>query len=153
MLKKIFIALALCYAIFIAFGVLAEGQNLDPKNIGQLIVSITSYDKDGKILARGTGFFKSSIEGELITSLSNLPAEAVRTEIKAFDGNAYEIKRRFGEYGGTNIVQLLVDEPKLKNHVYSSISNPEINERVAIISANSSSKPVITEGTIQAIED
>jgi TonB family protein len=153
MLKKIFITFIFYALTFATFSMATRAQSLDLKNLRQSVVSVISYDKDGKILARGTGFIMNPL-AQVLTSLSNLPAEAVRTEIRTLDGKSYEMTRRMAEYKAINAVRLVVNFPKdgIKPIRYSG-SNPEVGDRVALVSVNSSSEAIITEGTITAIED
>src|SRR5215470_7918413 len=77
------------------------------KRIQPAIVTIITYDADGKILTQGTGFFISK-GGDLITNYHVI--KGCRSAIiKTYTGSTYPIKRIVAEDRSCDLVQLLAD--------------------------------------------
>lgn len=102
------------------------------KKIEPSTVLILAYDKDGKIIGQGSGFFISE-EGDIITNRHVLPG-AHRAEVKTTNGEVYPITLIVAEDREADIIRASVNIPEESVRPLSvSTSIPEVGERVAVI--------------------
>jgi len=122
------------------------------KKIEPSTVVILTYDKDGKIIGQGSGFFISE-EGDIITNRHVL-AGAHRAEVKTTNGKVYPITLIVAEDKEADIIKASVNiylEPVLPLAISSSI--PEVGERVAVIGSPLGLERTVSDGIVSAVRE
>lgn len=114
----------------------AQAQDNLPEIIKKIVPStvvIDTYDKDGKNLGQGSGFFISQ-NGDVITNYHVLAGGATRAEIKTADSEVYPITQVVAEDKDADIIRVSVNIPvKSVRPLSVSSSTPQVGERVVVI--------------------
>jgi tetratricopeptide (TPR) repeat protein len=122
------------------------------KKIEPSTVVILTYDKDGKIIGQGSGFFISE-EGDIITNRHVL-AGAHRAEVKTSSGKVYTITLIVAEDKEADIIRVSVNIPKESVRPLSlSSSIPEVGERVAVIGSPLGLERTVSDGIVSAVRE
>ena len=122
------------------------------KKIEPSTVVILTYDRDGKILSQGSGFFISK-SGDIITNRHVL-AGANRAEAKTTEGKVYPITLIVAEDKEADIIRASVNipvEPVYPLSVSSSI--PEVGERIAVIGSPLGLERTVSDGIVSAVRE
>ncbi|HXG93097.1 MAG TPA: TonB family protein [Blastocatellia bacterium] len=152
-LRDISIKILFLFFIFNLPSVVWAQANPEPlfKEVRPAVVLITSYDKKGIPLIRGTGFFISTM-GEVLTRRRLLPTGTNRSEVKTFDDKVYRVIGIMTEDNKTDLVKLLVDIPAERVKPLTNRGRtPEANELVFVITAGGEQEYI--KGTVSAIEE
>jgi len=121
------IVLIFCFAV-LPSSLAQESLPTIVKKIEPSIVVITTYDKEGKILGQGSGFFISK-NGNVITNRHVLQG-ANRAEVKTPEGKLYSITRVLAEDKEGDLIRVstrwdfLPDQPQ---EVYPILTDEDIN--------------------------
>src|SRR5689334_19878032 len=75
------------------------------KRLQASVVTITSYDKDNRVLKRGIGFFISAT-GDIVTSRLVFPAEADHAEVRTSNEKSYRVMRLPRQAVKSDLVQI-----------------------------------------------
>jgi Tfp pilus assembly protein PilF len=122
------------------------------KKIEPSTVVILTYDKDGKIIGQGSGFFISK-EGDIITNRHVL-AGAHRAEVKTTSGKVYPITLIVAEDKEADIIRASVNITKESVRPLSlSSSIPEVGERVAVIGSPLGLERTVSDGIVSAVRE
>ena len=122
------------------------------KKIEPATVVILTYDKDGKIIGQGSGFFISK-NGDVITNRHVL-AGAHRAEVKTINGKVYPIMLIVAEDKEADIIRASVNLPVESVYPLSvSSSIPEVGERVAIIGSPLGLERTVSDGIVSAVRE
>ena len=125
------IVFLLCFTVF-SYVVAQENLPAIVKKIQPSVVVILTYDKEGKALAQGSGFFISK-RGNAITNICVLQG-AASAQVKTADGKVYKITKILAEDKECDIVLFSVDIPRNKVHFLSlGTGIPKLGERILVI--------------------
>jgi tetratricopeptide (TPR) repeat protein len=122
------------------------------KRIEPSIVVILTFDKEGKGVGQGSGFFVNS-EGDVITSYHVLQG-ATRAEVRAGDGKVYPVKKVLAEDREGDLIQVSLDIPKdAVNPLPVGASLPEVGERVIVIGTPFGLEKTVSDGIVSAVRE
>jgi len=144
-----FLNLSLAVLFFFVCSFVSAQENVTAlaKKITPSIVSVTTYDGQGKALSQGNGFFINA-QGDVITGLHVL-RNARRAEIKTSEGTVCPVKVVLAVDKKVNLVLLSVNLPQQKAAPLSlSSSIPKAGEKIAVVFQKG-----VSEGSVSAIED
>jgi len=150
-------ALGLClvsHAVLLAQDKSAEYLTLPEiiKKIQPSIVLIITYDKEGEISSKGSGFFVSQT-GQIITNRHVL-ANGTRAKIKTAQGTVHPVTHIITEDKNGDLVCALVEAPpKSVQPLLLSKSMPQVGERVVVIGNPLGLEGTVSEGIISAVRD
>ena len=145
------IVFLVCFATF-SSSPAQENLPLIIKRIEPSTVLIITYDKEGKILGQGSGFFISQ-NGDVITNRHVLQG-ANRAEIKAAEGKVYPITQIVAEDEEGDIVRVSVDIPQKVVHPLSiNTAIPEVGERVIVIGSPLGLERTVSDGIVSAVRE
>lgn len=153
MIGRVKIIVACWFVTLTAYDVWAQdnAQSL-ASTIRPAVVSITAYDKDGKVLARGNGFFVSAT-GLILTRRVLLPATAHRTQATLADGTNYKITGTWAEDKEADLATAQVDlSQKRVKPLTISETIPTVDQRVIIITGGPAEQSTV-EAVVSAIQD
>src|SRR2546426_4037175 len=109
LITRMNIVLACCFPVLAICNIRAQDNPQSmARNLRHSVVSITAYDKHGKVLIRGNGFFVSAT-GLILTRRALLPAEAHRTQATLADGTTYRITATWSEDKEADLAMVTVD--------------------------------------------
>lgn len=120
------------------------------KKISPSVVVILTYDKEGKTLSQGTGFFINE-KGGVVTNRHVLEG-ASHAEVKTPEGKVYPVKKVIAEEIEGDLIQISVEI--LRNVVRPlliSASLPEVGERVVVIGSPLGLEQTVSEGIVSAV--
>jgi len=116
------------------------------------VITIETYDKKGKPLGSGSGFFINK-QGHLITNYHVLKG-AYSTIVKTFDGKEYPVKLILAESETTDLIKVSVDIPEqIVKFIEFSQNTPEVGERVIVVGSPLGLEQTVSEGVISGIRD
>lgn len=153
MLRSLVSFLSLLFVL--AFLSSAQAQDILPELIKKIegsVVSLIAYDKDGKAIARGSGFFINQ-KGDMITSRHVL-LDAHEAEITTASGKTYKIHQVIAEDIEGDVIKVSVKIPS-KNVRALTLGTyiPEVGERVIVIGSPLGLVQTVTDGIVSAIRD
>ena len=129
-------------------------QNLPAliKKIEPSIVVILTYDREGKVLGQGSGFFINK-EGDVITNYHVLQ-NASHAEIILSDGGKYPIKKVLAEDKEGDLLRISVDIPGNKvRPLLVSPTFPEVGERIVVIGTPLGLDKTVSDGIVSAVRE
>jgi len=148
---KSLIILPVCFA-FLPSSLAQEKLPAIVKRIEPSTVLILTYDKEGKILAQGSGFFINQ-NGDVITNRHVLQG-ASRAEVKTAEGEVYPITQIVAEDVEGDIIRASVDiPPKVAYPLPVSTSIPEVGERVIVIGSPLGLEQTVADGIVSAVRE
>lgn len=116
------------------------------------VVSVISYDIDGSILVRGSGFFVSE-RGDVLTRKSLIPSDATRTEVVTSDNKVYTVTRILVTDQKIDLVRVALDAtPPGVRPLASATFNPQFGDRVFVISRGAVDSTLI-DGVVTEASD
>lgn len=122
------------------------------KKIGQSVVVVQTYDKEGSSLGQGSGFFINEM-GNVITNRHVLEG-ADRAEIKTADGKVYLVKEILAEDKEGDLILISVAITLKAVHPLSvSASLPEVGERVVVIGNPLGLEQTVSDGIVSAVRE
>ena len=122
------------------------------KKIQPGVVMILIYDKAGKALGQGSGFFISG-KGNVITNRHVL-AGAHRAEIKASDGKVYPVKSVLVEDKAGDLLMMSVDIPTgAVRPLKLGAAVPETGEKILVIGNPFGLEKTVSDGIVSAVRD
>jgi tetratricopeptide (TPR) repeat protein len=141
------------------FSILAASTALGQENLPVLIkkvepsiVVIFTYNKEGKILGQGTGFFINK-EGDVITNYHVLHG-ASRAVVKTTGSNEYTVKVILAEDKVGDLIKVSVDiSGKTVPFLPILTTLPEVGERVIVIGTPLGLDKTVSEGIISAVRE
>ena len=153
-LRRLLISsIAFLFCLIISLPTLAQERLSEIiKKIEPSTVVILTYDKDGKIISQGSGFFISK-NGDIITSRHVL-ARAYSAGVKTINGKIYPITLIVAEDKEADLIRASVNIPVESVYPLSiSSSIPEVGERVAVIGSPLGLERTVSDGIISAVRD
>jgi len=122
------------------------------KIVRPAVVAIETYNKKGKPLGSGSGFFVNQ-KGELITNYHVLKC-AYSATVKTFDGKEYPVKLILAESETTDLIELSVDIPeKAVKVIQIAKTTPKVAEHVLVAGSPFGLEQTVSEGVISGIRD
>jgi hypothetical protein len=129
------------------------GQESSPaiiKRIEPSVVSVLPYDKDGRTIKLGSGFFIGK-EGDVITNRDLLKG-ADHADVKTRDGMLYPVRKVVAEDREANLIRVWAEiPPDAVRPAPLNVSLPRIGERVITVSGPSGPGRPISYGMVSAI--
>jgi tetratricopeptide (TPR) repeat protein len=133
----------------------AEGQGNLPaliKKVEPGIVVIFTYDREGKTLGQGSGFFINK-EGDVITNYHVLQ-NASRAEIIILDGGKYPVKKILAEDKEGDLLRVSVDIPEDRvRPLLVAQTLPEVGERIIVIGTPLGLDKTVSDGIVSAVRE
>jgi S1-C subfamily serine protease len=122
------------------------------KKVEPSIVVILTYNKEGKILGQGSGFFVNK-EGDVITN-SHVLQETSRAVVKTNDGKEYPVEKIVAEDKVGDLIQVSVNIPKETVRPLSIITTmPEVGERIIVIGTPLGLDRTASDGIVSAVRE
>lgn len=122
------------------------------KRIGASAVVILTYERDGRKLSQGSGFFVNE-RGDIITS-GHVLEGASHAEVKTTDGRVYPIRKVLVEDRKVDLIRISVDIPRKAVHPLSiSTYIPEVGERVVMIGSPLGLEQKVSDGIVSAVHE
>lgn len=122
------------------------------KKIGPSVVVILNYDKEGKTLTQGSGFFINE-KGDVITNRHVLQG-ASRAEVKTADGKIYPVKKVLAEDREGDLIWISAEIPRSAvRPLPVSRSLPEVGERVIVIGSPLGFERTVSDGIVSAVRE
>lgn len=147
--------LLICFVFIILFqsAILAE-SNLPHliKQVESSIVVVLSYNENGDLKAKGSGFFINKY-GDVITN-RHVPQGASTIKIKTSDGKFYNARIQQDNSLNNDLVHLkLMVSLDSTNFLSISENYPELGERVIVIGHPLGLERTVTDGIVSAIRN
>jgi tetratricopeptide (TPR) repeat protein len=143
------------FLLFLLAGSTAFGQENLPvliKKVEPSIVVILTYNKEGKIIGQGTGFFINK-EGDVITNHHVLQG-ASRAVARTPGEKEYPVNRIIAEDREGDLIRVSLDIPEEAVHPLPVIKTlPEVGERVIVIGTPLGLDKTVSEGIISAVRE
>jgi tetratricopeptide (TPR) repeat protein len=122
------------------------------KKVEPSVVAILTYNKEGKVIGQGSGFFISK-SGDVVTSHHVLQG-ASNAEIKTSREEIYKVNRVLAEDKVWDLIRLSVDIPQeAVQPVSISTTFPEVGEKVFIIGTPFGLEKTVSDGIVSAIRE
>ena len=122
------------------------------KKIQPSVVTIRTYDKNGKGLKLGSGFFIRK-GGDIITNRHVLEG-ASSADVKTAQGKVYPVTRVVAEDTEGDLILISVDIPPDAVYPLSvSASIPEVGERVLVIGSPLGLEQTASDGIVSAVRE
>jgi tetratricopeptide (TPR) repeat protein len=141
--------------LFLLAGSTTSGQENLPvliKKVEPSIVVIFTYNREGKILGQGTGFFIDK-EGGVITNHHVLQG-ASRAVVKTPGEKEYSINKIVAEDREGDLIRVSLDIPEEVVHPLPVINTlPEVGERVIVIGTPLGLDKTVSEGIVSAVRE
>ncbi len=142
---------------FFLFFILAASRAIGQENLPALIkkvepsiVVILTYNREGKILGQGSGFFINQ-EGDVITNYHVLQ-EANRAVIRTTDGKEYPVKKVLAEDKEGDLIRVSVNIPEEAVAPLAMATRPpEVGERIIVIGTPLGLDKTVSDGIVSAI--
>ena len=145
-----FLFLFLILVLSPAFG--QENLPVLIKKVEPSIVVILVYNREGKILGQGSGFFINK-EGDVITNFHVLQ-EASRAVIRTKDGKEYPIKRVLAEDREGDLIRVSIDiSEELVKPLPVATKLPDVGERVIVIGTPLGFDQTVSDGIVSAVRE
>jgi tetratricopeptide (TPR) repeat protein len=133
----------------------AFGQDNLPvliKKVEPSIVVILVYNREGRILGQGSGFFINK-EGDVITNYHVLQ-EASRAVIRTKDGKEYPIKRVLAEDREGDLIRVSIDiSEEVGKPLPVATKLPDVGERVIVIGTPLGFDQTVSDGIVSAVRE
>lgn len=122
------------------------------KRVEPSVVAILTYNKEGKGIGQGSGFFITK-SGDVVSN-HHVFRGASHAEIKTYDGKIYRVKNVLAEDKVGDLIRLSVDIPEEAIHPLSMRTvSPEVGEKVFIIGTPFGLEKTVTDGIVSAIRE
>jgi len=122
------------------------------KKVEPSIVVILIYNREGKTLGQGSGFFINK-EGDVITNFHVLQ-EANRAVIRTKDGKEYPIKRVLAEDKEGDLIQVSIEiSEEVVKPLPVAGKLPDVGERVIVIGTPLGLDQTVSDGIVSAVRE
>jgi Flp pilus assembly protein TadD len=122
------------------------------KKVEPSIIVILVYNREGKILGQGSGFFINK-EGDVITNYHVLQ-EASRAVIRTKDGKEYPIKRVLAEDREGDLIRVSIDiSEEVVKPLPVATKLPDVGERVIVIGTPLGFDQTVSDGIVSAVRE
>jgi tetratricopeptide (TPR) repeat protein len=133
----------------------AVGQENLPvliKKVEPSIVVILTYNKEGKNLGQGSGFFFNK-EGDVITN-SHVLQEASRAVIRTTDGKEYPVKKVLVEDKEGDLIRISIDiSGEAVRPLPVTARLPDVGERIIVIGTPLGLDKTVSDGIVSAVRE
>ena len=117
------------------------------KKVEPSIVVILTYNKEGKNLGQGSGFFINK-EGDVITN-SHVLQEASRATVRTTDGKDYSVKKVLVEDKESDLIRISVDIPgEAVRPLPVTTKLPDVGERIIVIGTPLGLDKTVSDGIV-----
>jgi tetratricopeptide (TPR) repeat protein len=122
------------------------------KRIQPSVVVILTYDKNGKILGQGSGFFIND-KGNVITNRHVLEG-ADRAEVKTANGKVFSVMKVLAEDKEGDLIRVSVEIHKsVVSPISVSATIPEVGEKVVVIGSPLGLEQTVSDGIVSAVRE
>ena len=122
------------------------------KRVEPSIIVLLTYNKEGRSLGQGTGFFITK-DGDAVTNYHVLKG-ASRAEAKTSDGKVYPVKKVVAEDEEGDLIRVSIDIPKEVVHPLSvHPSFPEVGERIVVMGTPLGLEKTVSDGIVSAVRE
>jgi len=122
------------------------------KKVEPSIVVILTYNREGKVLGQGSGFFVNK-EGDVITN-SHVLQEASRAVVRTTDGKEYPIKKVLAEDTEGDLIRVSVNiSEEAVRPLPVTPKLPEVGERIIVIGTPLGLDKTVSDGIVSAVRD
>jgi hypothetical protein len=129
-----------------------ENLSAIAKRIEPSIIVVLAYDKEGRAISQGRGFFVGP-SGDVITHRRVLES-ADHAEVRTSGGLLYPVRTILAEDREVNLIRIWVEIPSGTAHPLPlSPSLPQLGERVAVIGSSAGSEKSVSYGMVSAIQE
>jgi tetratricopeptide (TPR) repeat protein len=149
-LAALVILLLICLPWTICSG--EEGLPSMIKRVEPSIVVLLTYNREGKFVGQGSGFFFNR-EGDVITNFHVLKG-AARAEVRMSDGSVYPVDRVIAEDEEGDLIRVSTNIPQnLVRPLPIHTSFPEVGERIIVMGTPLGLDKTVSDGIVSAIRD
>jgi len=122
------------------------------KRVEPSIIVLLTYNKEGRSLGQGTGFFITK-DGDAVTNYHVLKG-ASRAEAKTSDGKVYPVKKVVAEDEEGDLIRVSIDIPKEVVHPLSVHPFfPEVGERIVVMGTPLGLEKTVSDGIVSAVRE
>ena len=122
------------------------------KKVEPSIVVIFTYNKEGKNLGQGSGFFINK-EGDVITN-SHVLQEASRATVRTTDGKDYSVKKVLVEDKEGDLIRISVDIPgEAVRPLPVTTKLPDVGEKIIVIVTPLGLDKTVSDGIVSAVRE
>ncbi|MHA2657337.1 MAG: tetratricopeptide repeat protein [bacterium JZ-2024 1] len=121
------------------------------KKVAPSIIMIFTYDREGKSIGQGSGFFIST-DGDIITSRHVLLG-AYLAEVKTADGKIFPVSVIKAEDKEADIVRASVKVPRTVTALSLNTSIPEVGEKILVIGSPLGLEQSVSDGIVSAVRE
>jgi len=122
------------------------------KRIEPSTIVALAYDKEGRAINQGRGFFVSK-NGELITHRGILEG-ADHADVRTSDGMSYPVRKVLAEDRVVNLIRIGVEIPQGQvTPLLLSASPPQLGERIAVIGSSAGPEKSSSYGMVSAVQE
>jgi tetratricopeptide (TPR) repeat protein len=146
--------LFLCFSLFTSSTAQTPDEQLPDiiKKIKPSVVTVLTYNAEGKLLNLGTGFFVS-LAGDIITN-RHVILNADRAEIRTSQGKTYPITGVVAEDIESDLIRVSTDTPvKEIKPVQLSTTLPKVGERIIVIGNPLGLEHTVSDGIVSSIRE
>jgi serine protease Do len=146
--------LSLCFSLFTSSTAQTPDEQLPDiiKKIKPSVVTVLTYNAEGKLLNLGTGFFISP-SGDIITN-RHVILNADRAEIRTSQGKTYPITGVVAEDIESDLIRVSTDTPvKEIKPVQLSTTLPKVGERIIVIGNPLGLEHTVSDGIVSSIRE
>lgn len=157
MKKQIFLNVFIIVISLIVFSESTHSASLENlpelvKSIKKSVVSISTFDRDSKPVAIGTGFFVNK-KGEIVTNRHVMYGSSI-AHVETSGGKVYQIEKVISEDIENDLIKLSVNVPQaMVNPVRISTSLPVVGEKVIVIGSPLGLEQTVSDGIVSAIRE
>jgi tetratricopeptide (TPR) repeat protein len=146
----ILILIILFLPVAICFG--EESLPAVIKRVEPSIIVLLTYDKEGRFLGQGTGFFITQ-DGDVITNYHVLKG-AGRADVRTGDGKMYPVKRIVAEDEEGDLIRVSIDiREEIVHPLPIHAPFPEVGERIIVVGTPLGLEKTVSDGIISAIRE
>ena len=152
MVRTFFIFVIMYGFLFSAYSAAIAQENLTAliKKVEPSTVLILTYDKSGKTLLQGSGFFVNR-DGDVITN-DHVMKGAARAEIKTFNGKTFPVRAIIAEDKEGDLIRISTGVPPGSSQPLTvRHSLPEAGERIVVIGNPLGLTQTVSEGIVSAV--
>jgi hypothetical protein len=122
------------------------------KRIEPSIITVLAYDKQGRMIQQGNGFFVGK-NGDIITNRSVLEG-ADHAEVRAGDGMLYPLRMILAQDREVNLIRTWVEIPSRAVHPLPFLPFlPQLGERIAVMGGAAVPRKNASYGMVSAIQE
>jgi tetratricopeptide (TPR) repeat protein len=122
------------------------------RKIAPSTVAIRVYDRGGKVVGQGTGFFVTST-GDVITNYHVLQG-AEYADVKTIEGNVYPVRKVLADDREGDLIRISVDTfGDATRPVSFAQTVPEVGEHVVVFGSPLGLESTVSDGIISAVRE